>query len=220
MTALLQFDRATVSLRDKSLISDISFSLAPGAKAVLQGRSGSGKSTVLKALLGFFPLTRGDIRFQGASLSPRIARTVRTVAAYIGQEPILGAETVREALLLPFQYQAHQQRRPTEPELIQSLQTFHLPADLLLQACTHISVGEKQRVALARARLLGKRLYLLDEVTSALDGQSKEPVFALLTDPSLTILSVAHDPEWIDRCGTVLELTDGRLTRELRRADD
>lgn len=219
MSALIEFDLATVTLRDKLLISDVSFGLAPGAKAVLQGRSGSGKSTVLKALLGFFPLTRGDIRFQGASLSPRIARTLRTVAAYISQEPILGADTVRAALLLPFQYQAHQQRHPTDLELVQSLETFHLPADLLHQACARISVGEKQRVALARAQLLGKRLYLLDEVTSALDGQSKEPVFALLTDPSLTVLSVAHDPEWIDRCETVLELTDGRLTGEYHRGN-
>lgn len=219
MTILIQFDLATVALRDKSLMSDISFSLAPGAKAVLQGRSGSGKSTVLKALLGFFPLTRGDIRFQGASLSPQVARRLRTFAAYIGQEPILGAETVREALLLPFQYQAHQQHRPTEPELIRSLETFQLPASLLDQACARISVGEKQRVALARAKLLGKKLYLLDEVTSALDEESKAPVFKLLADPTLTVLSVAHDPEWIDRCGTVLELVDGRMTRELHRAD-
>jgi putative ABC transport system ATP-binding protein len=219
MTAFIRFDHVTVTLRNKPLLSDISFSLNPGEKAVLQGRSGSGKSSVLKALLGFFPLAQGDIFFQGESLSPCIARKIRTSAAYIGQEPILGADTVREALELPFRFKAHRDRPPTELALIEILDAFHLPADILNQPCSRVSVGEKQRIALARAKLLGKRLYLLDEVTSALDRESKAPVFKLLADPELTVLSVAHDPDWIAQCGTVLELVDGRLAGESHVAD-
>jgi putative ABC transport system ATP-binding protein len=58
---------------------------------------------------------------------------------------------------------------------------------------------------------LGKKLYLLDEVTSALDAESKQAVFDVFSDPHLTVLSVAHDPEWLERCGIIFELEAGRL---------
>lgn len=219
MTALIRFDQVTVALRNKTLISHVSFSLQVGEKAALQGRSGAGKSTVLKALLGFLPLAQGDIFFQGEPLTPSTARKLRAAAAYIAQEPILGAETVREALALPFQFKAHHERQPTEGELIQVLDDFQLSADLLKQPCARISVGEKQRVVLARAKLLGKRLYLLDEVASALDPESKQPVFRMLADPDLTVLSVAHDPDWISKCPTALVMDEGRLSQERYVAD-
>jgi len=214
MTALIRFDHVTITVRNKTLLSNLSFILNAGEKAVFRGRSGSGKSTVLKSLLGLYPLTEGAIFFQEQPLDPVTVRVIRTSAAYIGQEPILGGDTVREALLLPFCFKAHRGRQPAESQLIEILNTLHLPADILNQPCNRVSGGEKQRIALARGMLLGKRLYLLDEVTSALDAQSKQAVFEVLVDPGLTVLSVAHDADWIARCGVVFELDNGRLIKE------
>ncbi len=126
----------------------------------------------------------------------------------------MGGDTVREALQLPFRFKAHRDRQPSESQLIETLDALHLPADILNQPCNRVSGGEKQRIALARAMLLGKRLYLLDEVTSALDGQSKQAVFEMLADPGLTVLSVAHDADWIARCGIIYELDNGCLIKE------
>lgn len=219
MTALIRFDHVTITVRDKMLLSDLSFTLNAGEKAVFRGRSGSGKSTVLKSLLGIYPPTQGAIFFQGQPLNPVTVRTIRAEAAYIGQEPILGGDSVREALLLPFRFRAHRGHQPAESKLIEIMDTLHLPADILNQPCNRVSGGEKQRIALARGILLGKRLYLLDEVTSALDRQSKQAVFEMLADPVLTVLSVAHDADWIARCGVVFELDNGRLIEETRIGD-
>ena len=213
---MIRFHRVTVAVRKKTLLHDISFSLDAGEKAVLRGRSGSGKSTLLESLLGLYPLTDGVITFRGQIMGPATIKTIRGSVAYISQEPILGAETVRDALLLPFRFKAHRGHVPAEPQLIEKLHTLHLPADILDQPCVSISGGEKQRVALARALLLEKSLYLLDEVTSALDRESREAVFAMLSDPGITVLSVAHDPEWITRCGVILDLEEGRLIQECR----
>ncbi|WP_024296746.1 ABC transporter ATP-binding protein [Methylomicrobium lacus] len=216
MSPIIRVDQVSVTVHEKTILSDISFALFPGEKAVFYGKSGSGKSSVLKTVLGLLPLTRGRVYFQENPLTPASVQTIRSCTAYIGQEPILGAETVRDALLLPFQFKSHREHRPTDRQLIEVLQRLQLPVDILGQKSSRISGGEKQRIALARGLLLGKELYLLDEVTSALDAESKQAVFDVFSDPHLTVLSVAHDPEWLERCDIVFGLEAGRLTQEKR----
>jgi len=213
MPPIIRFDHVSVIVHEKTILSDISFSLCSGQKAVLCGKSGSGKSSVLKTLLGLHAVTSGTVYFQETPLSPSSVQSIRSHTAYIGQEPMLGAESVREALLLPFQFKVHRNHRPSEAQLIEVLHRLQLPSDILSRESSRISGGEKQRIALARGLLLGKKLYLLDEVTSALDAQSRQAVFDVFSDPDLTVLSVAHDPEWLERCGIVFELEAGRLAQ-------
>lgn len=213
MAAIIRFDKVSVAVRDKNLLSEVSFTLQAGEKAVLCGKSGSGKSTILKTLLGMHSLAAGGIYFNGQPLNSKTVQSIRRCTAYIGQEPILGADTVRNALLLPFQFKAHRHLLPPESRLKDVLQRLQLPTGLLSRDCAGISGGEKQRLALARGLLLEKTVYLLDEVTSALDAESKQAVFEVFADPQLTLLAVAHDPDWLERSQTVFEMHAGQLTR-------
>ena len=219
MSPIIRFDQVSVIARQKTILSNISFTLYPGEKAALCGKSGSGKSSVLKTLLGLHPIHHGAVYFQEQALTPTSVQIIRSCAAYIGQEPMLGADTVRAALLLPFQFKAHRGHKPTQAQLVEVLQRLQLPADILRQDSSRISGGEKQRIALARGLLLGKKLYLLDEVTSALDAESKQAVFEVFSDPQLTVLSVAHDPEWLACCTVIFELEAGRMTQGRRHAN-
>lgn len=212
MPAIIRFDRVSIKSQQKTILSEISFMLAPGEKALIYGKSGAGKSSVLKTLLGVYPISSGAVYFQEQALNPAVIKTVRRNTAYIGQEPVLGTDTVRNALLLPFQFKAHRNRRPSETQLIEALQSLHLSADMLDRETQRISGGEKQRIALARGLLLGKTVYLLDEATSALDTESKHAVFEIFSDPHLTVLAVTHDSDWLQRSTSLFEMNKGRLT--------
>ncbi|MCQ8103624.1 ATP-binding cassette domain-containing protein [Methylomonas sp. SURF-2] len=213
MPAVIRFDEVSVGVDGKNLLSRVSFSLRAGEKALLGGKSGSGKSTVLKTLLGMRSPTAGVVYFNGQPLNPITVQNIRRCIAYIGQEPVLGADTVRNALLLPFQFKAHRHLSPPDSRLKDVLQRLRLPVGLLSRDCAGISGGEKQRLALARGLLLQKTVYLLDEVTSALDAESKQAVFEVFADPQLTLLAVAHDPDWLERSQTVFEMHAGQMTR-------
>lgn len=213
MLSIIRFDQVSVAAQEKTLLSNISFTLMQGEKALLCGKSGSGKSSVLKTLMGLHSLQSGTVYFQEKPLTPLTVQTVRSCIAYIGQEPMLGADEVRDALLLPFQFKAHRHQRPTDNQLIDVLHRLRLPADILNAKSSRISGGEKQRIALARGLLLDKKLYLLDEVTSALDIESKLAVLDVFSDPQLTVLSVTHDPDWMKHSDIILELAAGHLTK-------
>lgn len=216
MDPIIRYDHVTVSVRNQVILSDLSFTVRAGEKAVFRGRSGAGKSTVLKTLLGLYPIGQGRIFFAGRLLDKSTITAIRRCTSYIGQEPILGADTVREALMLPFHFKAHRQRPPADAALRDALARVRLTPDILDRACLHVSGGEKQRIAVARAQLLGKHVYLVDEITSALDDETKLAVIDILLDPQLTVLSVAHDASWIARCETIYDLQDGSLIQVLR----
>lgn len=183
---------------------------------MLCGKSGAGKSSVLRTVLGLHTVKSGTVYFMENPLTPASVQALRRCAAYIGQEPVLGADNVKQALLLPFQFKAHRDQHPTKAQIADVLQRLQLPETILNQDSSRVSGGEKQRIALARGLLLGKKLYLLDEVTSALDTESQQAVFDVFSDPQLTVLSVAHDPLWVARCQVVFELNAGRLIEVTR----
>jgi len=205
---MIEFDAVTLRRGNQILLDKASFHIRSGEKVVLTGPSGCGKSTVLAAIMGMFAPSEGNIFFDGKRLSPETVWDARSEIALVGQEPILGAETVREAILLPFEYKARRHQRPTDDAIIESLRRTGLSPEILEKRSAVISGGEKQRAVVARALLLENRVFLCDEATSALDPVSKEAVMRILFASERTLLSVSHDPDWIGRCRRVLSLQD------------
>ena len=213
MLPIIRFDQVSVIAQEKPILSNVSFELYPGQKSVLFGKSGAGKSSVLRTLLGMHTIKSGTVYFQERGLSAQTVQLIRTCTAYIGQEPVLGGDSARDALLLPFRFKAHRNKLPSEAAIREVMERLKLPAELLNQDNHSISGGEKQRIALARGLLLGKTVYLLDEFTSALDNESKQTVFEVFVDPQYTVLSVSHDTEWAQYCDAVFNVEAGQVTR-------
>lgn len=190
-----------IALRDvslsrggKLLFRNLSLTVPTGGKAVIHGPSGCGKTSLLGAIAGLFPVDAGEIEVDGMMLSDNTAAELRARTAFIPQEPVMGAPTVREALLLPCQFKAHRHLSPAKEALEELLRQLGFAETILERDTLTLSGGEKQRIAIARALLLKKTLFLADEITSALDADSGSLVKHLFDRREFTILAISHDP--------------------------
>jgi len=184
---ILRFENVTVTAGKNTILENVSFSVKAEEKIVLMGKSGAGKSTMLKTIVGGYSLKKGSISFQGQPILPKLIYEVRSRIAFVDQEPILGAEIVREALLLPFKFKVHKKDFPSEHRISEVLNSLNLSPEILLQFSSRISGGEKQRIVIGRALLLNKTIFLLDEITSALDPESKMSVMAVVCSVGLRV---------------------------------
>lgn len=210
----IAINKLTVRASGSTLLREVSLSVAPKRSLAIQGPSGSGKSTLLRAVLGFWPQFEGDITVNDLALSAESVRPIRQLMAYLPQNPVMGAGSVRDALLLPFTFSANTAsgQRLTDEDLCDSLTSVGLRANLLQSSCSTLSGGERQRLAVARARLMNRPILLADEITSSLDRESTAQVIALLLEARETcVLSVSHDPDWLAAADDTLELKDGTI---------
>ncbi len=207
----LQIDRLTVRFDGRTVIDGFSLALGYGQRAVITGESGSGKSTVLRCILGFVSSFEGRILVDGERVSAPSIWKLRTRVSYVTQEPQLGTERVKDVLERPFGYRANTALRSNLSRVPELLDRLLLSADLLEKEMAVLSGGEKQRVAIAAALLLGRGILLLDEATSALDKSARAAVAALLSaESALTVLAVAHDAADMPLSGAVLSLPGDR----------
>ncbi len=195
----------------KMLLKELDLEVRKGDKLLLSGDSGSGKSSLLAALLGFQSFHSGQLEVFGHSVEGDEVWKVREHTAYLPQEYELKLETVRELFYLPFEFKRNRTMRPGEGEAAKTLERMGLKREFLDRDLDEISGGEKQRVIAASLLQLDKPLYLLDEPTSSLDPAITSILIdAFLEDPKRTVIAVAHDPEWKERMERIVEFPSGK----------
>ncbi len=197
------------------ILRNVSLKIGSGEKSVVTGPSGSGKTSLLLAIMGVFQPEAGRVLIDGKAVGTGNVGRIRQSIAFITQEPIMGAERVSDALLLPFTFKANRYNHPSRERIEEVLAQLHLDPEILAKPASKISAGEKQRIAVGRALLLDKDIFLVDEATSALDQESKAAVISMLTQPQFTVLSVSHDEAWIGRCAREFRVEQQSL-KELR----
>ena len=192
----LRIQGLSLAYQDRPVLDDFSLTVNRGERVVLTGRSGAGKSTLLRCILGFDRPRGGSIWIFDRELDGETVWPLRQKVGYVQQEADPGEGRVLELLKRPFHYQANRERQFPEKRVRDLFRRFRLSADTLQKEIPDLSGGEKQRVALVAALILDRPLYLLDEITSALDPGSKKAVLEYLGDFQGTIVAVAHDREF------------------------
>ena len=196
----IRYERA--GMPPLQIIADYDLGLAAGTMHCLAGRSGSGKTSILRVAAGLVPPTAGEVLWSGQPLSglrdDAITELRRTHVGYLDQGGVLvGGLTALENALLPAvpgrRVRAHEARaRDLLDRLGVGARAAHRPDQL--------SVGERQRVALARALLLEPAVLMVDEPTASLDREIADGVIALLDGlarDGIAVLVASHDEHLI-----------------------
>lgn len=192
---MLEFKQINKQFSEQYLLQDFSLTVAEGDKVNISGKSGIGKSTLFKLVLGFEKPTAGEILYKGKKLDDALVWELRKEVAYVSQDLSIGQGNVREFFVATMSLKANaKQNVDTEAKIKELLAFFELPEVILDKNVEELSGGEKQRVAIINALLLNRKIFLLDEVTSALDKDLKEKVINFfLKNEEFTVLYISHD---------------------------
>lgn len=194
---MIRFENVTLKFRDRSVLENFCLQVRKGEKVRIAGRSGSGKSTFLKLILGFIKPDKGKIYFRDEPISHKNIWKIRQSMAYVSQEIRFGEGSVKDFLEDILSYKANQHLHITEAIIQEKLQQFYLNEKVYEQALNSLSGGEVQRIAIIAALLLDRDIYLLDEITSSLDPELKGIVAEYFMGlEHKTVLFISHDEVW------------------------
>ena len=196
MEIRLSCENLELELEKKKILKDISLEVRSGEILVLLGESGCGKSSLLKAMLGLYPLSKGKIFFQGKEIQnlPTHKRGISVVFQDLRLFPHLNVgENVGFSLEL--QKVPKTERRKRVEELLKLVQLEGYSE----RRIDSLSGGQMQRVAIARALAMNENILFLDEPFSALDPNLRREMGDFLLElqkkENLTVVLVTHDQE-------------------------
>ena len=207
---IVELDKLTLRLGDKTLVKDLDFILTPGERLGIVGRNGTGKTTLLKAILGEIEPTSGKVvvgkqtkiaYFDQHRAELDDAKSIfDNVAGDNSRIEIGGQQFDVRGYLERFLFDSHKQRQPV----------------------ASLSGGERARVALAKILSRGASLIILDEPTNDLDVATLGALEQLLVDFGGTAIAVTHDRYFLNRIATsVLAFQgDGEVVRYAGNYDD
>ncbi len=194
----------------------VSFSIPPGTMLGLVGRSGSGKSTVARLLMGINRDYSGAVKIDGTDLREINLRHLRQSFGVVLQENFLFRGTVKDNILagrpgLSFEDAVRAARLAGAEEFIERLP--HGYETWIQEGSPNLSGGQRQRLAIARALIVDPKLMIFDEATSALDPESEALVNANLQRMARgrTMVIVSHRLSSLVDCDQILVLDRGKV---------
>ena len=199
------------------LLHDIALQLRLGDRRALVGKSGSGKSLLLRGLACLDPRTTGVVTFREQTADDLGVPRFRRHVLYLTQHSTLLPGTVEDNLRLPFQLAGRRTELFDRDRLVHDLHALGRDGAFLEKSVADLSGGEARIVALLRVLQLRANVLLLDEPTSSLDEDSAHAVERLVcawiaAEPDRTYLWVTHSPEQARRVADdVWEMRNGSL---------
>ena len=193
---MIRFDRVSFERDGKQIFSNLNLEVKSNEKLLIRGKSGIGKSSLLKILLGFERIDSGRVLIGNREVSPAHIRKIRRQIFYLSQDIDLKNEIVSVMVKEIVSY--HLQKDDPLKQLKPMMQFLEMDDTLLTRKTAELSGGERQRLGLLIGFLLDRPIWLLDEPTSALEEEMKKKLAHYIMDLNKTMIVVSHDRVWTD----------------------
>ncbi|MDB4001468.1 ABC transporter ATP-binding protein/permease [Oceanospirillaceae bacterium] len=205
--------------KQRQILKNLSFSVAPGEKVAIVGPSGSGKSTIGRLLFRFYDVNAGTIRIDGQDVKDVQQLSLRQAIGVVPQDTVLFNDTIWNNV-------AYGCTDASDEDIwnaidMASLRTFveSIPEGvqtIVGERGLKVSGGEKQRIAIARVLLKNPSILLFDEATSALDSESENSILKALAKMSSnkTTIAIAHRLSTIVDSDRILVVADGQVVEQ------
>ena len=206
------------SYGDKKILNGIKLHINAGEKVALVGASGGGKSTLIQILIGLYPVTSGQICFNGVPIEQIGLDVVRENVVTVLQNPILFNDSIRANLTLG--------KKTSDSQLWNALTIAQLSETVKdlphgLEAIVgrggmRLSGGQRQRLAIARMVVANPKVVILDEATSALDSETEFKVHEALQEflKNRTTIIIAHRLSAVKQANHVYVFEDGEICEQ------
>ncbi len=193
----IKFQDVNFQYNNKELFKDLSFEIKPNTMVAFVGKSGEGKSTILKLIGKNYKINSGKILIDDTDINELSENTIRNNISIVSQAPYIFNLSIKENIKLA---------RPeaTDEEIIEVCKKSQIHDDIISMKDGYntlvgengviLSGGQKQRIAIARALIRKSKIILLDEATSSLDNNNQERIKNVIKELSKehTVIIVAH----------------------------
>ena len=199
------------------VLRGLSLKIRPGEYVGIVGRTGCGKSTLMRLLLGFEQPQSGAVYFDGRDVKQLDVRSLRRHMGVVLQDCKLFAGSLKENILVgaPQLGEEDAWRAAELAGIADDIRAMPMGMSTMIgEGASGLSGGQRQRVMIARAIAASPRVLLFDEATSALDNATQAHVSESLSSLRCTRVAIAHRLSTVRDCDRILVLDGGRIAEE------
>ena len=212
----VEFDKVSLTINDKKILSDISFKLPAGKTIGIMGATGTGKTSIVNILQRFYDVSEGEIRLDGVNIKDLTLKQLRGSISLVMQDVFLFSDTINENVKLGNRDRIIQDEVIKAAKYSQASEFIDKMDDryetIIGERGVGLSGGQKQRISIARALAKKAPILILDDSTSALDMETEHLIQKSLSQIDSTKIIIAHRISAVRNADEIIILEDGKIT--------